>query len=190
MPCCPGGCMPQPSPPPPSDLPYMHKQATCWGLCVYRVTLCAWMSCHVVSRLQAAASADGHIRVYEATEVTNLQSWPLLVRCPMQTPLLCSGVALAVWLPSMSLYLSHPPVSLEQDCFLADESGATCVSWNQSTFDTPTMVVGCANAVVIFAMDPRTKKWEVWLWLCCLVTPTFVTPFVAVPGSPIMSQAR
>ena len=53
-----------------------------------------------------------------------------------------------------------------QDCFVADEDGVTCLSWNQSTFDTPTMAVGCVSkSVILFAMDVRTKKWEVRVWL-------------------------
>lgn len=55
--------------------------------------------------------------------------------------------------------LSHWPL---QEEFLADKEGVTCVSWNQSRFDVPLIVVGGNSDVVkVWGYNNSYRRWQV-----------------------------
>lgn len=55
--------------------------------------------------------------------------------------------------------LSHWPL---QEEFLADKEGVTCVSWNQSRFDVPMIVVGGNSDVVkVWGYNNSYRRWQV-----------------------------
>nr|CCA17427.1 nucleoporinlike protein putative [Albugo laibachii Nc14] len=54
--------------------------------------------------------------------------------------------------------LSHWPL---QEEFLADRDGATCISWNQSRIDPPTIVVGGnSNIVKVWGYSNAFRRWQ------------------------------
>ncbi|GLD97402.1 hypothetical protein PINS_up006086 [Pythium insidiosum] len=55
--------------------------------------------------------------------------------------------------------LSHWPL---QEEFLADKDGVTCISWNQSRFDAPMIVVGGNSEVVkVWGYNNSFRRWQV-----------------------------
>jgi nucleoporin SEH1 len=70
--------------------------------------------------LLATCSKDGHIRIYEAVDVMNLSYWPL-----------SQGLFLFIF------YLKE---------FIS--KNATCITWNPSKFDVPTLAVGSEDGTI------------------------------------------
>lgn len=96
----------------------------------------------------AAASADGMVRIYEASDVFSLNYWPLQV--------------------TTSCFFSFVIIS-PQDSFQAEvtagteavsEHGATCLSWSDCPFEHPKIVVGgySKSAAVWTLEDSRWQK--------------------------------
>ncbi|KAF1320992.1 Nucleoporin-like protein, partial [Globisporangium splendens] len=55
--------------------------------------------------------------------------------------------------------LSHWPL---QEEFFADKEGVTCISWNQSRFDVPMIVVGGNSDVVkVWGYNNNYRRWQV-----------------------------
>lgn len=88
----------------------------------------------LVLRAQASASGDGYVRVYEAADVTNITYWTLQV---------CTTHACCLRLGSPT------PSSVAQERFQpAAERGVSSLSWNESRFDPPQLLLGLTDGAV------------------------------------------
>lgn len=108
----------------------------------------------------ACASADGYVRIYEATDVFSLSYWQLQDSIQVEETTsekgnteLASGVQSVV----------HQGISGKES-----EHGLTCLSWNECPFDTDMIAVGGhSKRAIILIRSKETGKWfEGWSHEC------------------------
>ncbi len=94
-------------------------------------------------RLQIAmGSADGSVRIYEAVDPLNLESWSS----------------------------QQPSIKVESDT--SSDLGVTCLDWCSGRFEPPTLVVGDSSGnVSVYRYSDASKKWGPYLKLDGHVSP-------------------
>ena len=106
----------------------------------------------------ASASADGYVRIYEATDVFSLNYWQLQDSIQVEDTSMEKG-ELA---PGVQSVVQQGVPGKES------EHGLMCLSWNESPFDTDMIAVGGhSRRAVILVRSKTTGKWyEGWSHVC------------------------
>jgi len=99
---------------------------------------------HLGLRL-ATASADGSIRIYEATDIFSLSYWQLVDTIQVEdTTGLMSEMGVA-----------------ETSILRQSEHGLTCLSWNDCPFEPAKIAVGgFSRFAAVWTCDQKTGKWK------------------------------
>jgi len=93
----------------------------------------------------ATASADGSIRIYEATDIFSLSYWQLVDTIQVED----------------TTGLMSEMGSTETSILRQSEHGLTCLSWNDCPFEPAKIAVGgFSRFAAIWTCDQKTGKWK------------------------------
>ena len=112
----------------------------------------------------ASASADGFVRIYEATDVFSLNYWQLQDSIQVEESSTEKGAAGS----QAEMMASQGGMNPGSTAAAASEHGLMCLSWNESPFDTEMIAVGGhSKKAVILVRSKATGKWfEGWSHTC------------------------
>jgi nucleoporin SEH1 len=109
----------------------------------------------------AAGSADGMVRIYEATDIRNLYYWPLYA---------CIDVDAT----TTSTTTTTTTTSSSNSCIVRTEQpvGVTCLAWStRRLYEPPTLAVGTSNGTIALYRYSDTARQ----WLLLLQFPAHMT---------------
>ena len=93
----------------------------------------------------ATASADGSIRIYEATDIFSLSYWQLVDTIQVED----------------TTGLMSEMGSTETSILKQSEHGLTCLSWNECPFEPAKIAVGgFSRFAAVWTCDQKTGKWK------------------------------